>query len=101
MHNFLDDLLVGVALLANKIYALFSLGPRTLRRRLPAAASALLRRLPKSLRLRGVALRLDAAAMRNTNGACGGCDSCESEQPPAAQRSASDVRISISQIGRR
>jgi hypothetical protein len=101
MHSFLDDLLVGVALLASVIYAVFSLGPRTLRGRLLVAASALLRRLPRALRLHGVALRLDAAAMRKTKGACGGCDDCGSEQSPTAQRSGSDVRISVSEIGRR
>jgi hypothetical protein len=100
MHGFLDELLVGVALLASVVYAVFSLGPRTLRRRLLLAASTLLKQLPRFLSPRGLTLRLEAAAALKT-GACGGCDNCGSEQPPAAQASGSDVRISVADIGRR
>jgi hypothetical protein len=101
MHSFLDDFLVGLALFASVIYAVFSLGPRTLRRRLLAAASALLRRLPKFLGLRDVARRLDTAASTKANGACGGCDNCGSEQSAAAPSSGSEFRIPLSKIGKR
>jgi hypothetical protein len=100
MHGFLDDFLVGLALFASVIYAVFSLGPRTLRRRLLAAASALLRRLPKFLG-RDVARRLDTAASTKANGACGGCDNCGSEQSAAAPSSGSEFRIPLSKIGKR
>jgi uncharacterized protein DUF6587 len=101
MHSFLDDFLVGLALFASVIYAVFSLGPRTLRRRLLAAASALLRRLPKFLGLRDVARRLDTAASTKANGACGGCDNCGSEQSAAAPSSGSEFGIPLSKIGKR
>jgi hypothetical protein len=101
MHSFLDDSLVGLVLLASVIYAVFSLGPRTLRRRLLAAASALLRRLPKFLGLHDVAVRLDTTASAKAKGACGGCDNCGSEQSPAAPASGSEFRIPLSKIGKR
>jgi hypothetical protein len=101
MHSFLDDSVVGLALFASVIYAVFSLGPRTLRRRLLAAASALLRRLPKFLGLRDVVLRLDTAASPKADGACGGCDNCGSEQSSTAPSSGSEFRIPLSKIGKR
>ena len=101
MHSFLDDFLVGLVLFASVIYAVFSLGPRTLRRRLLAAASALLRRLPGFLGLHDVALRMDTAATTKANGACGGCDNCGPEQSPAAPSSGSEFRIPLSKIGKR
>jgi len=101
MHSFLDDFLVGLVLLASVLYAVFSLGPRTLRRRLLAAASALLRRLPKISGLRAVAQRLDTAASTKASGACGGCDNCGSEQAPTVPASRSEFRIPLSRIGRR
>jgi hypothetical protein len=101
MHSFLDDSVVGLVLFASVIYAVFSLGPRALRRRLLAAASTLLRRLPKFLGLRDVALRLDRVASTKADGACGGCDNCGSEQSSTAPSSGSEFRIPLSKIGKR
>jgi hypothetical protein len=101
MHSFFDDLVVGLVLLASVIYAVYSLGPRLLRRRLLAAASTLLRRLPKFLGLHDVALRLDTVARTKADGACGGCDNCGSEQASTAQSSGSEFRIPLSKIGKR
>jgi hypothetical protein len=101
MNGLLDGMLVGLALFASVIYAAFSLGPRTLRPRLLAGASALLRRLPGLPRLHDVAARLDAAAATKAKGACGGCDNCGPEQAPAARSPASEVRIPLEKIGKR
>ncbi|HWJ35626.1 MAG TPA: DUF6587 family protein [Steroidobacteraceae bacterium] len=101
MSGFVDDLLVGLVLSASVTYAVFSLGPRTLRRRLLLRASALLRPLPRFLRLRDLALRLESEAAIKAKGACGGCDNCGPEQPPIAPSSGSEVRIPVAHIGKR
>jgi hypothetical protein len=101
MQFFLDDLLVGLVLLVSVIYAVFSLGPRSLRGRLLIGASALLRRLPGFPGLHELASRLQTAATLKAKGSCGGCDNCASEQPPTAPASGPEVRISVSKIGKR
>ena len=101
MRFFLDDLLVGLALLASVFYAVFSLGPRSLRGRLLGGASAVLRRLPGFPGLHELAQRLDTAASIKAKGTCGGCDNCGLEQPPTAPSSGPDVRIPVSKIGKR
>ena len=68
MRFFLDDLLVGLALLASVFYAVFSLGPRSLRGRLLGGASAVLRRLPGFPGLHELAQRLDTAASIKAKG---------------------------------
>ena len=106
----LDEFLVGGALLASIIYALYSLGPRRLRRALLRFAGTLLRRLPAGLGLHRFALRLQAAAAVETGGACGGCDNCGTENAPAARSggsagrsgaAGSEVRVPVSKIGNR
>jgi hypothetical protein len=105
MNTLFDDVSVGLVLSASAGYAAYSLGPRTLRRRMLESGAALLMRLPRSLGLRGLALRWQAAAI-TAKGSCGGCDSCE-PQPPGAPTSASDkapapeIRIAVSTIGKR
>jgi hypothetical protein len=81
MHGLLDEILVGGALLASIIYALFSLGPRTLRR--------------------GLAVR--AAAAIKPKGGCGGCDDCGSATPAPESTGSADpeIRIPVSTIGKR
>ena len=110
MHGLLDEFLVGGALLASIIYALYSLGPRRLRRGLLLVAGTLLRLLPARLGLQRFALRLEAAAAVKTAGACGGCDNCATENPPAAGSggsagpsgpAGSEIRIPVSKIGNR
>ncbi len=92
MSPLLDDLLIGIALAASVGYALFSLGPVSLRRRMRAALAALAARL----HLDAIARRLrDAGA-----GGCGGCGSCptESDKAPA---SPPEIRVPAGNIGRR
>jgi hypothetical protein len=64
-------------------------------------------RAPAFLGLGRAARRL-AAASTKTQGACGGCDSCGSEQAPAQKPAgaevrvpAAEVRVPVSEIGRR
>jgi hypothetical protein len=103
MHGLLDEILVGGALLASVIYAIFSLGPRSLRRGLLSRAAALLRSLPTMPGLRPLSRRLAAAAAIKSAGACGGCDDCGSATPAAGSAGSADpeVRIPVSKIGRR
>jgi hypothetical protein len=89
--------LVGLVLLASAGYAILALGPRTLRPRAYASLSRLMSRAPGWLGLKGIAEHL-AAASGKAGGACGGCGTCGSE--PAASAD-SEVRISVSKIGKR
>jgi hypothetical protein len=97
MSGVLDISLVALVLLASAGYAILALGPRTLRPRVYASLSRLMSRAPGWLGLSGIAERLAAAGGKSA-GACGGCDTCGSE--PAASAD-SEVRISVSKIGKR
>lgn len=102
MRSLLDDALVGVLLLASVLYALFALGPRTLRARMMAAMA---RALPRFLGLGALAQRLEAAA-GSVRAACGGCDSCAPVQEPRPQSSATgpskpEISVPVERIGRR
>jgi hypothetical protein len=101
MHRVLDDFLVGILLLVSVVYAVFALGPRTLRGRLLAGASTLLLRLPAITSLRVLAARLETAASIKAKSSCGGCDNCASEQTPPEPSSGSEFRIPLSKVGRR
>jgi hypothetical protein len=101
MNNILDNFLVGLALAVSAGYALSSLGPRSLRRRLFAALSGLIARAPAALGLRRTAQWLAVASKAKASGACGGCDSCGSEQAPSSKPPAADVRVPVAKIGRR
>lgn len=99
MNAFLDDALVALVLATGFGYAVYSLGPRSLRKRMTLGAAALLQRLPRVVGLRVAARRLVAAAAK-PQGACGGCDSCGTEKS-AAPAANGEVRIPLSKIGRR
>lgn len=102
MNSVLDDSLVGLALLASAGYAISSLGPRTLRRRMFAVLSHLTARAPRFLRLGRIAQRFALASNGKAQGACGGCDSCGSEPAvPDPKSPASEVRVPVGKIGRR
>jgi len=62
MNSVIDNSLVGLALLVSAGYALLSLGPRSLRRRLLAARSRAAARAPAFLGLRRTAQRLAVAS---------------------------------------
>lgn len=99
MNRFLDNSLVMLALLASGAYALSSLGPKSLRRRMWGTLARIVARAPSFLRLDGLARRLDAAAGKAAGG-CGGCGSCASDQP-AAESPSPEVRVPVAKIGRR
>jgi hypothetical protein len=106
MNGFLDILLVGLALLASAAYALLSLGPRSLRRRLLAGSSRLMARAPAFLGLQRASQWLAVAAAGKAHGACGGCDDCGSEKAPATTAAAqqspvAEIRIPAAKISRR
>ena len=99
MHRVVDNVLVASVLLVSFAYAVLSLGPRSLRRRLLDGAAALLLRLPRFLGVRVLARRLGNAA-ESGSGACGGCDSCGAK-PPANAGESMDVGVPLSKIGKR
>jgi hypothetical protein len=105
MHGLLDDVMVGAVLLASCVYALGSLGPRAVKRRLWSIAAAVLKVAPKSPGLYRAARSLEAAAAAPVAGSCGGCNNCGS--PPAragssgGQSAAPEIRIPVAKIGRR
>ena len=69
MNSVLDNALVGLALLVSAGYALFSLGPRSLRPRLLGALSRAAARAPALLGLRRTAQWLAAASQAKAHGA--------------------------------
>jgi hypothetical protein len=99
MNRFLDDSLIVLALLASGAYSLSSLGPKSLRKRMWGALALAAARAPSFLRLGRLACRLDEAAGKSS-GACGGCDSCGSDQS-AAEPPIPEVRVPAARIGRR
>jgi len=108
MSTLLDNGLVALAIIASVGYALSSLGPKTLRRRLRTALARLAASAPAGMRLRGVARRLEEAAAKSS-GACGGCGSCGSETSDSSAASAAagngrappEVRVPLESIGKR
>jgi hypothetical protein len=99
MNSVIDNSLVGLALLVSAGYALSSLGPRSLRRRLLAALSRATARAPALLGLRRAAQWL--AALAGKAPACGGCDDCGAEKAPTKMSSAAEITVPVGKIGRR
>ena len=99
MNSILDNALVGLVLLASMGYAVVSLGPRDLRRRILGVLSRAAARAPAFLGLGRTAQRLSASMAKSA--ACGGCDSCGGEQTAAQNSSAAEVRVPLGKIGRR
>lgn len=100
MKSVIDNALVGLALIVSAAYALLSLGPRSLRRRMLAALSRAAARAPAFLGLRRTAQRLAASAGK-VPGACGGCDSCGSEEAATPKPPAAEISVPVTKIGRR
>jgi hypothetical protein len=101
MNGILGNFLVGLLLAVSVVYAVVSLGPRTLRPRLLASMSRVTARAPAFLGLRRASQWLANASAAKAAGACGGCDSCASDQTPSQTSPAPDVTIPVSKIGRR
>jgi hypothetical protein len=100
MSGSLDKLLVGLVLLLSVGYAVASLGPRTLRKRILDTLGRAAGRAPRFLRLKRVAQHLSAASTAKATGACGGCDDCGAETAPKTQ-SPGEIKIPVGNIGRR
>jgi len=101
MNGILDGIMVGVVLMVSAGYAIFSLGPRSLRSRTFAALSNVTARAPAFLGLGRMARWLAAASADKSQGACGGCDNCGSEKTPAPKATATEVRVPLARIGKR
>jgi hypothetical protein len=116
MNGILDDFLVGLVLMISAGYAIFSLGPRSLRSRSFAALSNVMARSPAFLGLGRMARWLAALAADKSKGACGGCDNCGSGKTPASTftgspaagsqaagppAAGSEVRVPLAKIGKR
>ena len=104
MNGVLDYSLVGLVLLISAGYALSRLSPRSLRRRMLAALSRIFARAPKFSGLRRLSQRLEVASAATAQGACGGCETCGSEQAPKSPAQlprAAEVRVPLGKIGRR
>jgi hypothetical protein len=101
MNGILDNILVGLALIVSAAYAVSSLGPKSLRRGLLGATARLTARAPAFLHLGRAAQWLAMAAAGKAPGACGGCDSCGSDQVPAQQPPLPEVNVPLTKIGRR
>jgi hypothetical protein len=93
----LDATLVALVLAASVGYALYSLGPKSLRRWLGTALADAAARAPAALHLGRIERRLREAA--GGSGACGGCDSCA---PSADEAGAGkEIRVPAASIGKR
>jgi hypothetical protein len=101
MNAVLDNFLVGVLLLVSVGYAVYKLGPRTLRRRILQSLSRAMAAAPFFLKLGRAAQKLDAASLGSVQGACGGCDNCGTETSTEQQTSSSEIRIPVANIGRK
>jgi hypothetical protein len=105
MNSVLDISLVGLALLVSVGYAVSSLGPSSVRRRVLAALGRITVRAPAYLGLKRLANRFAAASAEKAKGACGGCDDCgataSAPMPPAHDSPASEVHVPVAKIGRR
>jgi len=97
MSPLLDTALVAIALAASVGYALYSLGPKTLRRRLRTLLADAVGRAPAALHLRGIERRLREAA--GGSGACGGCGSCGADD--AREAGGKEIHVSAASIGKR
>jgi len=97
MSRLLDAALVAIVLAASVVYALYSLGPKSLRRRLGTALADLAARAPAALHLGRIERRLREAA--GGSGACGGCESCAAGDVREAD--GKETRVPVANIGKR
>jgi hypothetical protein len=99
MSRMLDAALVAIVLAASVVYALYALGPKTLRRWLRTTLAELAARAPAALRLERIERRLREGAAGA--GGCGGCDSCAPSAEDARGGAAKEIRVPAASIGKR
>jgi hypothetical protein len=97
MTPLLDAALVAIALAASVVYALYSLGPKSLRRRLGTALADVAARAPAALHLGRIERRLREAA--GGSGSCGGCESCAAGEVREAD--GQEIRVPVANVGKR
>ena len=102
MTHLLDYTVVGLILLLALGYAAASLGPRSWRQSVLSAMARVTRRMPRALGFNALTERISRAAGQS-QGACGGCDSCGSTAaaPQAKTATGAEVTIRVDKIGRR
>ena len=101
MKSLIDHSLVVLALFVSTGYALYSLGPRSLTRRLQRMGAGVLARLPAFVGMRRLAQRLSDRSAVDGGAACGGCDHCGADSAGVQPPSPDEVRVPLTQIGRR
>lgn len=82
MTALIDNLLVGLVLLASLVYALMALGPESWRHRIRSA------------------LGFKPLATKSA-GSCGGCEGCGSDTTTATPKASAEIKIPVGKIGRR
>jgi hypothetical protein len=97
MSRLLDAALVALVCVASVVYALYALGPKSLRRRLCTALADLAAGAPAALHLSRIERRLRAAA--GGSGTCGGCESCAAGE--AREADGKEIRVPAANIGKR
>ena len=97
MSPLLDAALVAIVVALSVSYALYSLGPKSLRRRLRAGLADLAARAPAALHLGGIERRLRETV--GGSGACGGCESCAAGDVREAD--GKETRVPVANIGKR
>jgi hypothetical protein len=99
MSPLLDAALVAIVVALSVSYALYSLGPKSLRRRLRAGLADLAARAPAALHLGGIERRLRETV--GGSGACGGCESCGSAPGDAREAAGKEIHVPATSIGKR
>jgi hypothetical protein len=99
MSRLLDATLVAIVLAASVGYALYSLGPKALRRWLRMALADLAARAPAALHLGRIERRLREAS--GGSAVCGGCDSCAPSAEQARGGAGKEIRVPAARIGKR
>lgn len=98
MLHLADLLLVILALLMSAGYALFALGPKSLRSRAAASIADLAARAAAVPRLRNPLMRLSASLAGKPRGSCGGCGSCGTEPAAEGDPASAESRVPISKL---
>jgi hypothetical protein len=101
MSGILDGSLVALALITAVAYAVATLGPKGLRRRMRTGLAQLAAHAPEGLHLGRIARRLEAAAADPSAGACGGCGGACSQTAGGVKDGVPEVRVPLDTIGKR
>ncbi|HEX3848056.1 MAG TPA: DUF6587 family protein [Steroidobacteraceae bacterium] len=112
MSEWLDKLVVCLALIVSAGYAAVALGPKPFRRQVALTLLGAAPRTPRVLGLRRLVARLGAAVAAKVPGGCGGCDGCgenagatsqsgASDSPARGEAAAAEIVVPLDKISRR